>query len=99
MLTLTLKRFDRTKQYIEIEHKSGDVIKICLDKVKSGNALVCFEADKKDFSISRKKIQLDEGYKPTGEFVRVVKPIIDKAIKRMAEDSISCPDQDENWNG
>jgi len=60
MLVLTIRKFDLTSEYIEIKHKSGDTIKICLTDIISGKALIGHDAKKEEFHINRKKIYIGE---------------------------------------
>ena len=62
MLVLTIRKFDLTNEYIEIKHKSGDIIKICLTDLINGKALIGHDATKEDFKIQRKKIHIDVNY-------------------------------------
>ena len=59
VLVLTLRKFNKTKEYIEIKHKSGDILKICLTDLVSGKAMIGHDAEKDEFEISRRKIHLD----------------------------------------
>ncbi len=59
MLVLTLRDFNNTKEYIEITHKSGDVIKICAAEIKNGKVLFGHDAEKDEFDILRKKVHVD----------------------------------------
>ncbi len=62
MLVLTIRKFNLTKEYIEIKHKSGDIIKICVNDIKKGKVLFGHEAKKEDFEILRKKVHVDVNY-------------------------------------
>jgi len=62
MLVLTIRKFELTNEYIEITHKSGDVIKICLVSAEKGKVSIGHDAKKEEFDILRKKIHVEKNY-------------------------------------